>query len=166
MKEPRDFPKGLASKYVFNSVFLTWNLPALAAVTICEVVVFTLCGAIMYHYVGNQYITAPAFGSLTPTFKKIAFSFAIPTIVYLGSLYSVRPTLTDSGTRLTSLAVCNSALRVLQNLCKIGAPLQQYAEGLVCVEWHHCHYMGARVHNRRNHSVFQRYAVTYELAVR
>ncbi|KAJ7851964.1 transmembrane amino acid transporter protein-domain-containing protein [Mycena leptocephala] len=70
MKEPRDFPK------------------ALAAVTICEVVVFTLCGAIMYHYVGNQYITAPAFGSLTPTFKKIAFSFAIPTIVYLGSLYS------------------------------------------------------------------------------
>ncbi|KAJ7659145.1 transmembrane amino acid transporter protein-domain-containing protein [Mycena polygramma] len=70
MKEPRDFPK------------------ALAAVTICEVVVFTLCGAIMYHFVGNQYMTAPAFGSLQPTFKKIAFSFAIPTIVYLGSLYS------------------------------------------------------------------------------
>jgi len=42
----------------------------------------------MYHYVGNQYITAPAFGSLQPTYKKIAFSFAIPTIVYLGSLYS------------------------------------------------------------------------------
>ncbi|KAF7294697.1 Protein kinase domain-containing protein [Mycena indigotica] len=70
MKEPRDFPKAL------------W------AVTICEVVVFSLCGAIMYHYVGNQYITAPAFGSLQPTYKKIAFSFAIPTIVYLGSLYS------------------------------------------------------------------------------
>jgi len=70
MKEPRDFPK------------------ALAAVTICEVVVFTLCGAIMYHFVGNQYMTAPAFGSLQPTYKKIAFSFAIPTIVYLGSLYS------------------------------------------------------------------------------
>ncbi|KAJ7222941.1 transmembrane amino acid transporter protein-domain-containing protein [Mycena rebaudengoi] len=70
MKEPKDFPKAL------------W------AVTICEVVVFTLCGAIMYHYVGNQYITAPAFGSLQPTYKKIAFSFAIPTIVYLGSLYS------------------------------------------------------------------------------
>ncbi|KAJ7785436.1 hypothetical protein B0H14DRAFT_2958689 [Mycena olivaceomarginata] len=45
--EPRDFPK------------------ALAAVTICEVVVFTLCGN-----------------------HKIAFSFAIPTIIYLGSLYS------------------------------------------------------------------------------
>ncbi|KAF7323237.1 Protein kinase domain-containing protein [Mycena chlorophos] len=88
MKEPKDFPKAL------------W------AVTICEVVIFTLwyaailpsyegsnidestSGAIMYHYVGNQYITAPAFGSLQPTYKKIAFSFAIPTIVYLGSLYS------------------------------------------------------------------------------
>ncbi|KAJ7043090.1 transmembrane amino acid transporter protein-domain-containing protein [Mycena alexandri] len=70
MREPRDFPKAL------------W------AVTICEVVVFTLCGSIMYHYVGNQYITAPAFGSLQPLYKKIAFSFAIPTIVYLGSLYS------------------------------------------------------------------------------
>ncbi|KAJ7168312.1 transmembrane amino acid transporter protein-domain-containing protein [Mycena crocata] len=70
MKEPKDFPKAL------------W------AVTICEVVVFTLCGALMYHYVGNQYITAPAFGSLQPLYKKIAFSFAIPTIVYLGSLYS------------------------------------------------------------------------------
>ncbi|KAJ7491160.1 transmembrane amino acid transporter protein-domain-containing protein [Mycena latifolia] len=70
MKEPKDFPKAL------------W------AVTICEVVVFTLCGSIMYHYVGNQYITAPAFGSLQPVYKKIAFSFAIPTIVYLGSLYS------------------------------------------------------------------------------
>ncbi|KAF7305136.1 Protein kinase domain-containing protein [Mycena kentingensis (nom. inval.)] len=70
MKEPKDFPKAL------------W------AVTICEVVIFSVCGAVMYHYVGNQYITAPAFGSLQPTYKKIAFSFAIPTIVYLGSLYS------------------------------------------------------------------------------
>lgn len=70
MKNPRDFPKAL------------W------AVTIAEVVVFTLCGALMYHFVGNQYMTAPAFGSLQPVYKKIAFSFAIPTIIFLGSLYS------------------------------------------------------------------------------
>ncbi|EIM84756.1 uncharacterized protein STEHIDRAFT_60504 [Stereum hirsutum FP-91666 SS1] len=70
MKNPKDFPKAL------------W------AVTIAEMIVFTLCGAIMYHFVGNQYMIAPAFGSLTPTYKKIAFSFAIPTIVFLGSLYS------------------------------------------------------------------------------
>ena len=50
--------------------------------------VFTLCGALMYHWVGNQYMTAPAFGSLQDTYKKIAFSFAIPTIVFLGSLYA------------------------------------------------------------------------------
>ncbi|KAI0692111.1 transmembrane amino acid transporter protein-domain-containing protein [Cytidiella melzeri] len=62
MKNPKDFPKAL------------W------AVTIAEVVVFTLCG--------NQYMEAPAFGSLQPIYKKIAFSFAIPTIIFLGSLYS------------------------------------------------------------------------------
>lgn len=71
MKDPKEFPKAL------------W------AITIAEVVVFTLCGAIMYHFVGNQYMVAPAFGALQPTFKKIAFSFAIPTIIFLGSLYSV-----------------------------------------------------------------------------
>lgn len=43
----------------------------------------------MYHYVGSQYMISPAFGSLQPVFKKIAFSFAIPTIVYLGALYAV-----------------------------------------------------------------------------
>jgi hypothetical protein len=37
---------------------------------------------------GNNYVTAPAFGSLSGNYKKIAFSFAIPTIVFLGSLYS------------------------------------------------------------------------------
>ncbi|KDQ19048.1 hypothetical protein BOTBODRAFT_153954 [Botryobasidium botryosum FD-172 SS1] len=70
MKNPKEFPKAL------------W------AVTIAEVVVFTICGAVMYHYIGFQYMTAPAFGSLTTTYKKVAFSFAIPTIVFLGSLYS------------------------------------------------------------------------------
>ena len=62
-------------------------LAALWAVTICEIITFTLCGALMYHWVGNQYMTAPAFGSLSPLYKKIAFSFAIPTIVFLGALY-------------------------------------------------------------------------------
>lgn len=34
-------------------------------------------------------MTAPAFGSLTTVYKKVAFSFAIPTIIFLGALYSV-----------------------------------------------------------------------------
>ncbi|KIK64115.1 hypothetical protein GYMLUDRAFT_195956 [Collybiopsis luxurians FD-317 M1] len=70
MENPKDFPKAL------------W------AVTIAEVVTYTVCGAVVYHFVGNQYVEAPAFGSLTHTLKIIAFSFAVPTIIYLGSLYS------------------------------------------------------------------------------
>ncbi|SCU82311.1 LAME_0C00584g1_1 [Lachancea meyersii CBS 8951] len=57
-------------------------------VTLCEVIIFTLAGVIMYVYVGNEYMTAPAFGSLTRTFKIISFSFAVPTLIFAGSLYS------------------------------------------------------------------------------
>lgn len=69
MKQPKDFKK------------------ALYIVTACELVVFALAGSIVYVYVGNAYITAPSFGSLTGNYKKIAFSFALPTILFLGSLY-------------------------------------------------------------------------------
>jgi len=70
MKNPKEFPKAL------------W------AVTIAEMITFTLCGALVYHFVGNQYMTAPAFGSLQPVLKKISFSFALPTIIFVGALYS------------------------------------------------------------------------------
>ncbi len=50
--------------------------------------IFTLAGALMYHFIGNQYMTAPAFGSLQDPYKKIAFAFAIPTIIFLGALYA------------------------------------------------------------------------------
>ncbi|KAF2018824.1 hypothetical protein BU24DRAFT_405574 [Aaosphaeria arxii CBS 175.79] len=71
MKEPRDFPKAL------------W------AVTICEIVVFSLVGAIVYAYTGNEYMTAPAFGSIgNEVYRKVAFSFMIPTIIFLGVLYA------------------------------------------------------------------------------
>ncbi|KAK7741003.1 hypothetical protein SLS53_005066 [Cytospora paraplurivora] len=70
MKDPREFPKAL------------W------AITIAEIIVFGLVGAIVYAYTGNQYMTAPAFGSLEPVFKKVAFSFMIPTLIFLGVLYA------------------------------------------------------------------------------
>jgi hypothetical protein len=35
-------------------------------------------------------MTAPAFGSLRPPYQLAAFSFALPTIIFLGSLYAVR----------------------------------------------------------------------------
>ncbi|KAI1168011.1 amino acid transporter [Nemania serpens] len=70
MKEPRDFPKAL------------W------ACTILEIIVFSIVGGAVYAYTGNQYMTSPAFGSLQPIYKKIAFSFMIPTIIFLGVLYA------------------------------------------------------------------------------
>ncbi|KAH8697322.1 putative neutral amino acid permease [Talaromyces proteolyticus] len=71
MKEPRDFWKSLT------------------AVTVAEVIVFSLVGAICYAYTGNQYMTAPAFGSIgNEVYKKVAFSFMIPTLIFLGVLYA------------------------------------------------------------------------------
>jgi hypothetical protein len=71
MKNPKDFPKAL------------W------AVTICEILVFGIVGAVIYAYTGNQYNTAPAFGSLgNEVYKKVSFSFMIPTLIFLGVLYA------------------------------------------------------------------------------
>lgn len=71
MKEPKDFPKAL------------W------AVTICEIIVFSLTASIVYVYTGTQYNQSPAFGSLgNETFKKVSFSFMIPTLIFLGVLYA------------------------------------------------------------------------------
>lgn len=71
MKEPRDFWKSVT------------------AVTVAEVIVFSLVGAVVYVYTGNQYMTSPAFGSLgNEIYKKIAFSFMVPTIIFLGVLYA------------------------------------------------------------------------------
>lgn len=58
-------------------------------VTICEIVVFSVIGAVVYAYTGTQYNTAPAFGSLSDSVqKKIAFSFMVPTLIFLGVLYA------------------------------------------------------------------------------
>jgi Transmembrane amino acid transporter protein len=71
MKNPRDFPKAL------------W------AVTIAEVILFSLVGAVIYAYTGTNYNTSPAFGSLSnEVYKKVSFSFMIPTLIFLGVLYA------------------------------------------------------------------------------
>jgi len=71
MENPRDFPKAL------------W------AVTICEIIVFSIVGGVIYGFTGNQYMTAPAFGSLgNEVYKKVSFSFMIPTLIFLGVLYA------------------------------------------------------------------------------
>jgi hypothetical protein len=71
MKNPRDFPKAL------------W------AVTIAEVILFSVVGAVVYAYTGTNYNVAPAFGSLgNELYKKVSFSFMIPTLIFLGVLYA------------------------------------------------------------------------------
>ena len=49
---------------------------------------FSIVGGVVYAYTGNQYMTAPAFGSLTEVYKKVSFSFMVPTIIFLGVLYA------------------------------------------------------------------------------
>lgn len=66
----RDFPKAV------------WTC------TIAEVIVFSIVGGVIYAYTGNQYVTTPAFGSLEDLYKKVSFSFMIPTILFLGCLYA------------------------------------------------------------------------------
>lgn len=143
---------------------------ALWAVTIAEIIVFTLCGALMYHFIGwssseccetrtdihfpgNQYITAPAFGSLQPVFKKIAFSFAIPTIIFLGSLYSVSKSTLLCLPLLTSFVVCQRPLRFLPHLPQFEAPSFKYASWLDCLVQHRRGHLDLRVHYRGSYSV-------------
>lgn len=70
MKDPREFKK------------------VLNAVTVCVIILYTIVGSVMYVYIGNEYMTAPAYGSLSEPYKKIAFSFCVPTIMFVGVLYS------------------------------------------------------------------------------
>ncbi|RBQ64876.1 hypothetical protein FVER14953_07486 [Fusarium verticillioides] len=70
MRDPRDFPKAL------------W------ACTMAEIVTFSVVGSVIYVYTGNQYMVTPAFGVLTDTYKKVSYSFMVPTIIFVGCLYA------------------------------------------------------------------------------
>lgn len=69
MRDPREFKKVL---------YIT---------TVAEVILYCLAGAIIYVYAGNEYMATPGFGVLSGKYMKIAFSFAVPTIVILGVLF-------------------------------------------------------------------------------
>jgi len=71
MENPADFPKAL---YL-----------SMAA----EFVLFTICGAVVYHYAGVEYTTAPAYGTLIRKYGKVAAGFTLPTIIIVGILYSL-----------------------------------------------------------------------------
>ena len=67
MARPQDFPKALAISMFF------------------EFVLFTLTGAVVYHYAG-QFSTAPGYGSLIEKYAKVAAGFTLPTILLVGVL--------------------------------------------------------------------------------
>ncbi|KAK4050375.1 hypothetical protein OIV83_003444 [Microbotryomycetes sp. JL201] len=70
MERPEDFPKALAVSMLF------------------EFLLFTLTGAVVYHYAG-QFSTAPGYGSLISKFAKPAAGLTMPTILLVGVLYSL-----------------------------------------------------------------------------
>lgn len=143
---------------------------ALWAVTIAEVVVFTLCGAIMYHFVGNQYITAPAFGSLVNPYKKIAFSFAIPTIIFLGALYAVRVFICMYiRCKFTGLFVLSTVrhgkIHILPHLPQLASPTRKYVHRVGYLGLYPGCDMDRCIRHCGSHPVFLRYAKLNELVV-
>jgi hypothetical protein len=58
------------------------------ACTCAEIVTFSIVGAVIYAYTGNQYMVTPAFGVLNDLYKKVSYSFMVPTIIFVGCLYA------------------------------------------------------------------------------
>lgn len=65
MREPKDFPKAL----------ITTNL--------VSITLYSLAGCVIYKFVGEN-VKSPALDSASPTFAKIAYGLAIPTIIVAG----------------------------------------------------------------------------------
>lgn len=71
MEEPRDFWKSVT------------------VVTIAEIILFSVIGSLVYVFIGDQYMSDMAIGSLgNDIFMKISFSFMLPTLIFLGVLYA------------------------------------------------------------------------------
>ncbi|KAK4575163.1 hypothetical protein LTR86_001015 [Recurvomyces mirabilis] len=70
MKRPQDFPKALV---FLESVAISF---------------YTLVAVVIYIYAG-QGVTAPALGSASPLVRKVAYGFALPTIVVAGVIMAV-----------------------------------------------------------------------------
>ncbi|KAK4930364.1 hypothetical protein LTR49_003105 [Elasticomyces elasticus] len=70
MKEPRDFPKALV---LLESVAISFYV-------VVAVVIYTFAG---------QDVAAPALGSASPIVRKIAYGFAVPTIIVAGVIVAL-----------------------------------------------------------------------------
>lgn len=115
---------------------------------------------------GTQYMTAPAFGSLQPVYKKIAFSFAIPTIIFLGALYCVNYSTLLHSPQLNKLPVRFNPFHLLQDLRRLPPPLLQHLHRLGDLVFHHRSYMGSSIRHRRSHPLLLRYALPNVIPLR
>ncbi|GAA5899061.1 hypothetical protein JCM6882_004604 [Rhodosporidiobolus microsporus] len=70
MENPDDFPKALG-------ISMT-----------AQLLLYTIVGAVVYHYAGIELTTAPAYGSLISKYGKPAAGLVLPTIIIVGVLYS------------------------------------------------------------------------------
>lgn len=97
-------------------------------------------------------MTAPAFGSLELPYKKIAFCFAIPTIVFLGALYSVRSllevVLEILGLNSQSSPVGHVSLHLLPPLPEFEASAFKHSRRVVDMDWYRRRDVDSRIHHR------------------
>lgn len=70
MARPEEFPKALY-----------------ASMTL-EVILFTVCGAVVFAHTGTALTTAPAYGTLIAKYARPAAALVLPTIFIVGVLYS------------------------------------------------------------------------------
>ncbi|RMD44155.1 hypothetical protein DV735_g977, partial [Chaetothyriales sp. CBS 134920] len=68
MKNPKDWPKALASLQIF------------------DIVLYLVAAVVIYRYAGDE-VASPALGSATGVVKKVAWGIALPTIVIAGVIY-------------------------------------------------------------------------------
>ncbi|GAA6010241.1 hypothetical protein JCM10207_005683 [Rhodosporidiobolus poonsookiae] len=71
MEHPEEFPKALACSMT------------------AQLLLYTILGAVVYHYTGIEFTTAPAYGTLHGTIARVAAGFVLPTIIIVGILYSI-----------------------------------------------------------------------------
>ncbi|GAA6041636.1 hypothetical protein JCM8097_007784 [Rhodosporidiobolus ruineniae] len=71
MENPDDFPKALGISMTF------------------QLLLYTILGAVVYHYTGTELTNAPAYGSLQYRFGSVAAGMVLPTIIIVGILYSL-----------------------------------------------------------------------------
>lgn len=147
MKEPKDFPKAL------------W------AVTIAQIIVFTLCGALMYHFIGT-FISFPISPILTPHREPIHH---IPSIrLPHRNIQKNRILLCDPNHHIPRSTILFHYIQIhlLPHLPQFTPSSLKYPSWMGCLGWYRSRHLGLRVHHRRSHPLLLGSVVSNELPIR